>query len=312
MRRTVIAVATLSFVFVAVVISSAAWRMDPSPATGADFIARVEPVNPWTHLRSNQSAEQFQFAITTDRTGSPRPGVFEHSVTVLNMLQPEFVISVGDLIQGNANADSTRKLWAEFDGHVRRLEMPFFYLPGNHDIGNKVSDSLWGDLYGRRYYHFRYKDVLFLMLNSEETPRTATGFISSEQLKYVEQALRDNPNVRWTIVAVHKPLWTYADVEKSNWLEVERLLKGRPHTVVAGHKHRYERFERNGSVYYMFATTGGSSKLRGLPFGEFDHIVWVTMKKDGPRFANILLDGVHPEKLDTNVMAAPTKKTAPK
>ena len=26
----------------------------------------------------------------------------------------------------------------------------------------------------------------------------------------------------------------------------------------------------------------GGSKLRGAPLGEFDHLVWVTMKRDGP------------------------------
>ena len=31
----------------------------------------------------------------------------------------------------------------------------------------------------------------------------------------------------------------------------------------------------------------GSSRMRGVPYGEFDHIVWVTMKKDGPLLANI-------------------------
>src|SRR5262249_4004521 len=51
--------------------------------------------------------------------------------------------------------------------------------------------------------------------------------------------------------------------------------------------------------YYMLATTGGGSLMRGVEYGEFDHIVWVTMKKDGPVLANILLDGVLREDLAT-------------
>jgi len=49
--------------------------------------------------------------------------------------------------------------------------------------------------------------------------------------------------------------------------------------------------------YYQLATTGGGSRLRGVRYGEFDHIVWVTMKKSGPVLANIMLDGVLPENL---------------
>ena len=50
--------------------------------------------------------------------------------------------------------------------------------------------------------------------------------------------------------------------------------------------------------YYQLATTGGGSKLRGVRYGEFDQIAWVTVKKDGaPVIANILLDGIYPENL---------------
>jgi len=37
------------------------------------------------------------------------------------------------------------------------------------------------------------------------------------------------------------------------------------------------------------------SPMRGLPYGEFDHVVWVTMTDDGPRLANLLLEGIHDE-----------------
>jgi hypothetical protein len=49
--------------------------------------------------------------------------------------------------------------------------------------------------------------------------------------------------------------------------------------------------------YYQFATTGGGSALRGVDYNEFDHIVWVTMKNDGPLITNILLDSILPENL---------------
>jgi hypothetical protein len=98
-------------------------------------------------------------------------------------------------------------------------------------------------------------------------------------------------------VAVHRPLWTEADPEKNGWLKVEELLTGRPYTVFCGHIHRYQKFVRNGMNYYQLATTGGASRMRGQRYGEFDHITWVTMKKDGPVLANVLLDGIYPEDL---------------
>ena len=55
---------------------------------------------PWTNLEFQNDPNNFQFAIVTDRTGSPRPGIFEDAVMKLNWLMPEFVMSVGDLIRG--------------------------------------------------------------------------------------------------------------------------------------------------------------------------------------------------------------------
>ena len=62
--------------------------------------------------------------------------------------------------------------------------------------------------------------------------------------------------------------------------------------------------------YYQLATTGGSSKMRGVEFGEFDHFVWVTMKKDGPVLANVMLDAVYPESMQPIQTKEPGVSTA--
>ncbi|MBT8222615.1 MAG: metallophosphoesterase, partial [Eudoraea sp.] len=122
---------------------------------------------PWNHIEWNESPEQFQFAIVTDRTGGHRPGVFPVGIKKLNLLQPEFVMSVGDLIEGYTR-DTVRlnAEWKEFMGFIEPLQAPFFYVPGNHDFTNEVMEAKWNELFGVSYYHFVYKDVLFLCLNS--------------------------------------------------------------------------------------------------------------------------------------------------
>ena len=96
---------------------------------------------------------------------------------------------------------------------------------------------------------------------------------------------------------LHKPIWTAKDLEKNGWAAVEKSLAGRKYTVFCGHVHRYQKFVRNGTNYYQLATTGGGSRLRGTKYGEFDHIAWVTMKKDKPLIANVMLDGILPADL---------------
>jgi len=55
---------------------------------------------PWTHLSFHNDPNDFQFAIVADRTGGHRPGVFPAAVGKLNLLRPEFVLTVGVLYDG--------------------------------------------------------------------------------------------------------------------------------------------------------------------------------------------------------------------
>jgi hypothetical protein len=255
---------------------------------------KVEAKNPWTNLNVNARPGNFQFAIVTDRTGGRRPGVFAEAVRKLNLLQPEFVISVGDLIEGYTSDPAQWALeWAEFQQKLEQLEMPFFYVPGNHDLSNVQMLENWGRRFGRTFFEFRYHDVLFLALNSEDPPETAPYRFSPAQQQWVAETLKRNADVRWTFVFLHKPVWMYPDeIAQTGWLEIERSLSDRNYTVFAGHIHRYGRYVRNGRDYIMLATTGGASKLRGKPEGEFDQVVWVTMKEPQPVIANLLLSGI--------------------
>jgi hypothetical protein len=276
-----------------------------------------EERNPWTNLRLNNDPGEFRFVIVSDRTGGHRARIFSQAVEQINLLQPEFVLSVGDLIEGyTEKPEQVAREWREFQGYVNKLQMPFFYVPGNHDLANEYMEKAWKEKFGRRYYSFVYRNVLFLILNSDDPPGKA-GNISAEQLNFVKQTLVQNPDVRWTIVAIHKPLWSQTNVAKTGWLDVEKLLGERKYSVFAGHIHRYLRFTRNGRNYYQLATTGGASKMRGLPYGEVDHIAWVTMKKDGPVIANLMLDGIYTEEMkkplteETGVTIANRKPAQP-
>jgi hypothetical protein len=267
--------------------------------------------NPWTTLKVNNDADRFQFAVVSDRTGGHREKVFSRAVAQINLLQPEFVMSVGDLIEGYTTKEETAKeQWDEFDGYVKQLQMPFFYVPGNHDLANKTLVSKWGERYGRRYYHFLYKNALFLCLNCENPPE-GMRTIDPEQQAWIAKTLEANPDVRWTFVFLHEPLWVGKELDKNGWTAVEKSLAGRKYTVFCGHVHRYQVFDRNGMKYYQLATTGGGSRMRGTDYGEFDHVAWVTMKKDTPLIANVVLEGVLPADLkvpDSDEKGWPVKK----
>ncbi len=263
------------------------------------IIEQLEGAKPWSSLELNNQPGKFQFAIVTDRTGGHRPGIFMDGVRKLNLLQPEFVLSVGDLIEGyTEDLVELNRQWDEFNGFIDSLTMPFFYVPGNHDITNAVMEKLYLEKFGKTYYHFVYKDVLFMCMNSEDQYRGAgRGTISDEQYEYIKTTLEANQDVKWTLLFMHQPLWTQENPER--WPDVEKLLADRKHTVFTGHVHHYAKYDRNNNKYFTLGTTGGGSPLRGPQLGEFDHVTWITMTDDGPIMANLQLEGIWDENVST-------------
>ncbi|HQP97501.1 MAG TPA: metallophosphoesterase family protein, partial [bacterium] len=124
-----------------ILVCLAAWGCASlNPAQRAGFSFTVEPAaNPWTHLEFKNNPADFQFAVISDRGGGERPGIFDKTMPKINLLQPEFVMSVGDLMEGySEDKNEVVRQWNELDGYVSQLEMPFFYVTGNHDYTNPM------------------------------------------------------------------------------------------------------------------------------------------------------------------------------
>jgi hypothetical protein len=140
------------------------------PDTGA--------ATPWINLDlAPDPAQQFTFAVLSDRTGLARPGVFERAVHVTNLLRPDFVVQVGDQIEGYVeDAAELEAQWKEFDAITDELAVPYFRVPGNHDVSNDVMKEEWLRRHGALHYAFRYRDVLFVVLDTQDPPQLVTDF----------------------------------------------------------------------------------------------------------------------------------------
>lgn len=291
----------------------------------ADFQApKIDGAKPWTNEQFDDAPGDFAFAVVTDLESGYRPGVFEVAAAQLALLRPAFVLTVGDMIDGGTEEEAKLKSqWDEFDARLETLHAPFFHVGGNHDLTNLTQRRVWEQRYGRRYYHFSYKGVLFLVLDTEDysparmaeiyrqraeylvarktDPERAktlpyatlmeakVGQVGPEQSAYFEKVIAENPKARWTVLLMHKPVWRREG--EGGLARVEAALKGRPYTLLNGHVHRYSWTERNGRDYITLGTTGGERAFDGSD-GAMDHMMWVTMTKDGPSIANLRLDGV--------------------
>ena len=276
---------------IVVLLAALVWAVPGDTKPVFEDLTAPGKAKPWTHPRFRNDPNAFQFAIVSDRTGGCRPGVFAKAVGKLNLLQPEFVLCVGDLIEGGTADEGTLAAeWDEFEGMVKKLEMPFFHVPGNHDISNPVMGRIWRRRFGRPYYAFVYRGVLFLCLNAQG----GDGGWGPRQRQWAKRTLAEHKSVRWTFVFLHQPLWKR---DEPGFAEIEAALKGRNYTVFAGHEHTFTKYMRHGRRYFTLGTTGGAGGTKAPATGQFDHVTWVTMTPKGPRIANLLLSGI----LDENV-----------
>ena len=279
---------------------------------------------PWTHSNFDNETGKFTFALFSDLTGGERDGVFDVAVEQLRLLRPELIVNVGDLIEGGTmDHAQLEHEWNAFDQRAIRSRAPVFYVGGNHDLTNPDMWEVWNARYGKRYYHFVYKNVLFLVLDTEDNPadfqqyiheirleairvfdsegwaaaadteygrleERKSGRIAAQQAAYFRQVIAQYPDVRWTFLLMHKPAWERPDEE--NFLTIEAALTGRPYTVFYGHVHSYLHEQRYGQDYIRLGTTGGSH-APGNPTA-IDHVTLVTVSEAGADIANIRMSGI--------------------
>ena len=281
-------------------------------------------VRPWTHEQFDADEDKFTFAVFSDLTGGERERIFEIAVAQLSLLRPELIMNVGDLIDGGTeDLDEIVAQWDWFDERADRATAPIFYAGGNHDLTGEVLQGAWDERIGRRYYHFVYKNVLFLVLDTEDNspertreifeirkagievymtegpeafaeteyanlPEKSSGNLTAEQSAYFVDTIANNPDVRWTFLFMHKAPWERA--EETNFAAIENALTDRPYTVFNGHIHAYEHIERLGRDYIRLATTGGEH-FPNLP-KSVDHVMLVTVDDEGVDIANLLMSGI--------------------
>ena len=281
-------------------------------------------VRPWKHENFDNDADKFTFAVFSDLTGGEREGVFEVAVEQLNLLRPELIVNVGDLIEGESiDRQEIDAQWDSFDARAGKARAPVFYVGGNHDLSGTFLQSVWDDRLGKRYYHFVYKNVLFLVLDTEDNTAERSQEIfelrnaaidvarqkdgthsrkpSTRIFRRMRQAISamlrqriskkviaKNSDVRWTFLFMHKAAWERG--ADSGFVQIEQALRDQPYTVFHGHVHAYEHIERLGRDYIRLATTGG---VQFLDKGRsMDHATLVTVDNDGVDIANLLLSGI--------------------
>ena len=230
-----------------------------------------------------------RFAVIGDRTGGHEPGIHGEIMGEIERMKPDFVVGVGDMIEGySGDIAAIEEEWKQYAALARTLTMPFYMVPGNHDIWDSTSAELYRKHISEPYYSFDTGPLHFIMLDTGRWS-TETSF-PQEQLDWLKSDLEQNRQAEYTIAAYHIPYW------------IETVAKGQPDrlhdifvaygvdAVFTGHYHVYFSGKYDGIVYTGVGSSGGHCEpgLTGLKY----HFMWVTADNEGISIAPIEMGSV--------------------
>ena len=174
-----------------------------------------------------QDETEFTFAFLTDIHLHPELNAvegFRQAIDTVNKLNPDFVITGGDLI-GDAlaasfeRADALYKLYKEVSSE---LKMPVYNTMGNHEVfglyeesgvdstHDEYGEKMFENRIGKRYYSFDHKGWHFMILDGIGTDqgRSYYGDIDDEQFEWIKSELdklnKDTP----IVLSTHIPFIT--------------------------------------------------------------------------------------------------------
>jgi hypothetical protein len=222
----------------------------------------------------------FRFSILGDRTGGAQPEIYGRVWREVDMLHPDFVVNVGDTIQGGKDElapgqwQELRPIWERYSHY------PLYFTPGNHDVFSDTSRALYEKETRRKsFYSFNYQDAHFTILDNSRTTE-----LSEEQIQFLEKDLKAHKNKEPKFIFFHKPYWIPLLKLGASDFPLHQVARkyGVKH-IISGHGHQFVRIVRDGIAYMEVGSSGGNmtralEQGHGFKEGRFYHHVWGRVK----------------------------------
>jgi predicted phosphodiesterase len=171
-----------------------------------------------------------------------------------------FAVQTGDLV---SHADSGHYALALHELKRSDLQMPFFAVPGNHDV--KGNPALFKTYFKKKQFYFIWSNSLFIFLDN------SVGAPYDRLFQFLEDTLKEHrEKVNRAFLFIHRPPidWEHGDPrpELKNYSRFFAIRKAyKIDYVFSGHLHDYRELDLDGTHY---VSNGLESDQKGRTANE--------------------------------------------
>jgi 3',5'-cyclic AMP phosphodiesterase CpdA len=165
-----------------------------------------------------------------------------------------FGVTLGDIVYDRPD------LFGAVNGALGQIGVPWYSLPGNHDLSLATPDERaavapFESVYGPSTYAFHAGPALFVALDDVRPlggPRFIGG-LRADQFEFLRNLLGATPPGEWVVLMMHIPIFSPDPSGTEGFRAADRLrlfglLAGRQHVLIlSGHTH-YQRHVMHGAA----------------------------------------------------------------
>jgi len=213
--------------------------------------------------------------------------LYEKAVSEINKLRPDFVVITGDLVNDKDNLTQI----AEFKRITSRInsEIPVYYSPGNHDIGQSPEPEdidLFINNYGHDRFSIKHKNCLIMGLNSCII-KSKTPDLELLQFDWLQKQLSKGKKSNQILIFTHYPFFINSSDEPETYSNIAIEIRN-----------RYLSIFKDFNVDAVFA--GHLHNNSTAKFGDIDLIITSAVGKPlGRAPSGIRIIKVYPDRVES-------------
>ncbi|MGC9150190.1 MAG: metallophosphoesterase family protein [Microbacter sp.] len=226
-----------------------------------------------------EPSHAFRFALITDmhlqQNDTHNTETLRKAINDINRQHDlAFVLVAGDIAD---KGDRTSMLTAK--KLLDQLNIPYYAVPGNHDTRYcRNGTARFDSVFGNHHFSFIFRQVRFIGFNTGQGNSINSGWISDDEMQWLQRQLNETKRSQPLIFVTHFPLNVTDVGNRDRFLQM--VTPWTVEAVLGGHYHRNLVFDEDGIPDVLTRTLQSNGIIPGgYSVIEIDHEIRFYEKK---------------------------------